>query len=75
MTAMNHTPPPEPPDRQHPKPRCKLVGTYGNVFSIIGRVKRRLVDAGQRKAAEEFAKPGAARRFLRPRAAARLRFR
>jgi len=37
------------------KPRCRLVGTDGNVFSIIGHVKRALERAGQRERASEFA--------------------
>jgi hypothetical protein len=37
-----------------PKPVCRLVGTDGNVFSIIGRVQRALKDAGQPERASEF---------------------
>jgi hypothetical protein len=37
-----------------PKPACKLVGTDGNVFSIIGRVKQALKKAGQEDRAREF---------------------
>jgi hypothetical protein len=33
---------------------CKLVGTDGNVFSIIGRVKQALKKAGQDDRAREF---------------------
>ena len=36
------------------KPACKLIGTDGNVFSIIGRVRRSLVEAGQEDRAREF---------------------
>jgi len=36
------------------KPACKLVGTDGNVFSIIGRVKHALKQAGQDDRAREF---------------------
>jgi len=36
------------------KPSCKLIGEDGNVFSIIGRVKRALVKDGQRDRANEF---------------------
>ncbi len=38
------------------KPRCRLVGTDGNVFAIIGRVRRRLIDAGRPDAADEFSR-------------------
>jgi len=37
-----------------PKPVCRLVGTDGNVFSIIGRVQRALKEAGQPERASEF---------------------
>ena len=37
-----------------PKPQCRLIGTDGNVFSIIGTVKRALERAGQRERASEF---------------------
>ena len=36
------------------KPACKLVGTDGNVFAIIGRVKQTLKLAGQEDLAGEF---------------------
>jgi hypothetical protein len=36
------------------KPVCKLVGTDGNVFSIIGNVSRVLKRAGQADKAKEF---------------------
>lgn len=36
------------------KPACKLVGTDGNVFSIIGRVQQTLKRAGQPERAGEF---------------------
>jgi hypothetical protein len=36
------------------KPICKLVGTDGNVFSIIGNVSRVLKRAGQADKAKEF---------------------
>ena len=35
-------------------PRCKLVGTNGNVFDIIGRVGKSLRDAGRPELATEF---------------------
>lgn len=36
------------------KPECKLVGTDGNVFAIIGKVVRTLKDAGQPGWAAQF---------------------
>jgi hypothetical protein len=36
------------------KPPCKLIGTDGNVFSIIGRVRQALTAAGQEDRAREF---------------------
>ena len=36
------------------KPKCKLVGCDGNVFSIIGSVIRSLRKAGLIEKAEEF---------------------
>jgi len=36
------------------KPACKLVGTDGNVFAVIGRVQRTLKAAGQPERASEF---------------------
>ena len=36
--------------------RCKLIGTDGNVFSIIGRVRRVLEQDGQPDRAGEFVK-------------------
>ena len=38
------------------KPVCKLIGTDGNVFAIIGRVKQTLKKAGQEDRACEFVK-------------------
>jgi len=37
-----------------PKPQCALVGTDGNVFSIIGRVRYALRKDGQEDRAREF---------------------
>jgi hypothetical protein len=37
-----------------PKPPCKLIGTDGNIFSIIGRVRDALRKAGQDDRAREF---------------------
>jgi hypothetical protein len=36
------------------RPPCKLVGEDGNVFNVIGRVRRALRDAGQADRAGEF---------------------
>ena len=37
------------------KPICKLTGTDGNVFAIIGKVSRTLKDHKQEDRAKEFA--------------------
>jgi len=37
-----------------PRPPCKLIGTDGNVFSIIGRVRRALLADGQEDRAREL---------------------
>lgn len=36
------------------KPKCKLVGIDGNVFSIIGTVSKALTRGGQPDKAKEF---------------------
>jgi hypothetical protein len=36
------------------KPPCELVGTDGNVFAVIGRVRKALLGAGQSERASEF---------------------
>ena len=36
------------------KPKCKLVGTDGNAFSLIGKVSKALRSAGQSDKAKEF---------------------
>jgi hypothetical protein len=36
------------------KPTCKLTGTDGNVFAIIGKVSRTLKDSGLKSEASEF---------------------
>ena len=36
------------------KPNCKLIGTDGNVFSIIGKVSATLKKAGKSTEAKEF---------------------
>ena len=38
------------------RPPCQLIGTDGNVFSIIGRVKRALEQDGQPGRARDFVK-------------------
>jgi len=45
-----------PPHTEAPGrlPACRLVGTDGNVFAIIGRVQRTLRAAGQPGHAEAF---------------------
>ena len=45
---------PRPASADRPKPRVRLVGTDGNVFSIIGLVRRALKDAGEDERASEF---------------------
>lgn len=35
-------------------PKCKLIGTDGNVFAIIGNVSTSLKKAGLRDKADEF---------------------
>ena len=39
---------------QEQRPDCTLVGTDGNVFSLIGTVKKCLVKAGFKKEAKEM---------------------
>ena len=39
---------------ENQKPICKLVGTDGNVFSIIGNVSKTLKKAGMPEKAKEF---------------------
>ena len=36
------------------RPPCRLIGTDGNVFAIIGSVRQALRDAGQPERASEF---------------------
>ena len=36
------------------KPRCKLIGTDGNVFALSARVVNALKKAGQKEKAKEF---------------------
>jgi len=36
------------------KPKCKLIGTDGNVFALAGRVSQALKKVGMEKEAEEF---------------------
>ena len=42
------------PPTDDDKPTCRLVGTDGNVFSVIARVNRCLKRAGQREQAKEW---------------------
>ena len=39
---------------KNPKPKCKLIGTDGNVFVLAGKVSKALRDAGQPDKAQEF---------------------
>ena len=43
-----------PAAEQLPRPRCKLIGTDGNVFALVGTVRRCLKNAGQVDRAKEF---------------------
>lgn len=36
------------------RPRCKLIGSDGNVFAVIGNVSRALKEAGLLEQAAEF---------------------
>lgn len=36
------------------RPLCKLTGQNGNVFNIISRVRRALINAGMPEQAKEF---------------------
>jgi len=38
------------------KPECKLIGEDGNVFNIIGSVKKALKGVGKHSESEEFVK-------------------
>jgi hypothetical protein len=42
-------------DMQTNKPKCKLLGTDGNVFCVIGKVVQTLKKADQADKAKEFA--------------------
>lgn len=42
--------------RPYHRPPCRLIGTDGNVYSIIGRVTRALERDGQPDRAREFVK-------------------
>lgn len=37
------------------KPKCKLTGTDGNAFAVIGKVSKTLKHAGQTEQAKDFA--------------------
>lgn len=41
-------------DTKFPDVFVQLVGTDGNAFSIIGKVRRALIDAGHSEGASEF---------------------
>jgi hypothetical protein len=53
-TTIDSDAAPDPVGPEPRKPACKLVGEDGNVFNVIGRVKRALKDAGQPDRAREF---------------------
>ena len=54
-TAESSSDPARTPRPTEPRrPSCKLIGTDGNVYSIIGRVRRALVADGQEDRAREF---------------------
>lgn len=36
------------------KPKCKLIGTDGNIFTLAGRVQKTLKKEGLKEQAEEF---------------------
>lgn len=36
------------------KPKCKLVGTDGNIFALVGRASGALKENGMRKEAEKM---------------------
>ena len=38
------------------KPRCKLIGTDGNIFALLGRASGALRKAGQKEKAKELVK-------------------
>lgn len=42
------------PDTVINKPKCKLIGTDGNVFALAGQVSQALKKAGQPEKAKEF---------------------
>ncbi len=51
---MNDRREPEGADGPKPKPVARLVGGDGNVFHVIGVVRRALKNAGQADRAKEF---------------------
>lgn len=50
----NEVPKPKEETKMDSKPTCKLIGTDGNVFSIIGLVSKSLKKAGMDNKAKEF---------------------
>jgi len=56
MRNDNHTEPrTAASEASDPLPVCRLIGTDGNVFAIIGKVQRTLREAGQPERASAFA--------------------
>ncbi len=45
-----------PTDKHVQKPTCKLVGKDGNVFAVIGEVRKVLKQAGRHEQAAELVK-------------------
>ena len=39
---------------ENDKPKCKLIGTDGNAYNLIGRTMDALKEVGQTEKAEEF---------------------
>ena len=55
MRNDNHAEPrTAPSEASDPLPVCRLIGTDGNVFAIIGKVRRTLREAGLPERANAF---------------------
>ena len=54
MSDPSNDPTPRRDADPRPKPRCTLLHEDGNVFNIVGRVRRALRNAGQADRAREF---------------------